>query len=234
MRLKNLLFLIRHRRFNDIAWKIGRRLYSDSTSYCLRRDLSVSFPAPAPRIPITVRSLRQDDVSRIFRFDAEGMSNDERREIVSRLQHVKSGIPTCYVAVTDGDTPAYIQWLMGPKDNDRIQRYFNGIFPVLGPDEALLENAFTLSGFRGKGVMASAMSAIAEKAAGIGARWVLTFVEKSNIPSLKGCKRAGFHPYTIRHDRWILFFRKLSFTRLPENTPYPFDDGNRVQGQQRI
>ena len=43
--------------------------------------------------------------------------------------------------------------------------------------------------------MASAMAQIAARAADGGVRWVVTFVDEANTPSLKGCERAGFAPY---------------------------------------
>jgi len=222
-RLKNLAFLLRHGRFRDIAEKIRHRIGSDTRSYCLRRDLTVPFEALPAKIPITVRTLRQEDIPKIFDLGRPGIAPADVKELVYRLEHLNADIPTCYVAVSGEGVPAYLQWLMGPSMNDRIQAHFNGIFPVLAPDEALLENAFTLEAFRGKGVMPAAMALIAEEGSKIGARWVITFVEVSNIPSLKGCKRSGFSPYMMRHEKWSFFRRTLEFTKLPENTPYPFD-----------
>jgi hypothetical protein len=48
----------------------------------------------------------------------------------------------------------------------------------------------------------------------LGARWVITFVTTDNEPSLKGCHRAGFCPYVLRRERWLLFRRRLSFEPL--------------------
>ena len=55
-----------------------------------------------------------------------------------------------------------------------------------------------------------------ERAAEIGARYVITFVDRHNIASLKGCKKAGFNPYVERCDAQLLFRSKRSFTPLPE------------------
>jgi len=71
--------------------------------------------------------------------------------------------------------------------------------------------------------MAAAMALVAERGREIGARYVITFVEQNNIASLKGCKRAGFSPYLLRHEKWFLFRRSLSLDKLPDGTPYPFD-----------
>jgi len=116
-----------------------------------------------------------------------------------------------------------MQWLIGPSENDKIQAYFKGIFPLLAPDEALLEYAFTPDAYRGQGIMPCAMAQIAERAKAFAARWVITFVDHQNIPALKGCKKAGFVPYLMRKDTWRLFRRRSTFKQLPPETPYPFD-----------
>ena len=62
--------------------------------------------------------------------------------------------------------------------------------------------------------MSAAMALIAGRAAGIGARHVLTVVGLDDIASLKGCRRAGFDPLllhrstrlglgTLRRDRGV-------------------------------
>ena len=96
------------------------------------------------------------------------------------------------MAIDQNGDPCYAQWPISAVDNERIQKYFRGTFPVLAPDEALLEGAFTPESHRGKGIMPRAMALIAEGARNLGARYVITFVAEENIPSLKGCKRAGF------------------------------------------
>lgn len=216
VRIRNLGYLAGHFRFSEILRKLSHRLSSDSYAYGLRRDLANPCVPPEAQIPLTVRALRESDLARIFVFNRSGQSPEDVAELESRLEHIYAAIPTCYVAVSEDDIPTYIQWLMGSQENERIQAYFNGIFPILSPDEALLENAFTLREFRGKGIMAAAMARIAEQGSGIGARSVITFVDVNNIASLKGCRRAGFHPYTLRHERWRLFRRELTFSGIPQ------------------
>jgi RimJ/RimL family protein N-acetyltransferase len=222
MRWHNLLYHARHFRFREIGQKLAHRVHSSTCSYCLRRDLDLPFSAPDARIPLAVRKLTAEDCPAIF-GDRPGRAVRDQEELYARLNHWDADIPTCYVAVTDQGAPAYIQWLMGPGQNEKIQAFFNGTFPVLAPDEALLENALTLPEFRGKGIMPAAMARIAEEGKALGVRYVLTFVEENNIPSLKGCKKSGFVPYMIRRERYLLFIRSLTFTKLPEGTPYAFD-----------
>ena len=47
-----------------------------------------------------------------------------------------------------------------------------------------------------------------------GLNLLVTFVFIDNIPSIKGCKKAGFEPYTRRYDRWRYFRRKSTFTQI--------------------
>jgi GNAT superfamily N-acetyltransferase len=108
-----------------------------------------------------------------------------------------------------------MQWLILPRDNPRIRARWGDLFPPLGPDEALLEGAYTAETHRGRGIMAHAMARIAEQAQCLGARWAITFVGAGNLPSLKGCRKAGFAPYVERCESWRLFRRRVRCTPLP-------------------
>jgi RimJ/RimL family protein N-acetyltransferase len=59
--------------------------------------------------------------------------------------------------------------------------------------------------------MGAAMAQVAERAAELGARWVITFVDEQNEASVKGCLRAGFVPYLRRRESFRLFYRRVSF-----------------------
>lgn len=203
---------------------VRHRWRSELQSFGLRRDLLVPFRAPDAAIPITVRPIEERDIPRILGLDAPGVTAEGREERMTRQQMLDAGLATCYVAVTSEDEPCYMQWLIGSEQNEKVQAYFKGIFPRLGAGEALLEGAFTPEAFRGKGIMPCAMAQIAERAAdaGIGARWVVTFVTHGNIPSLKGCQRSGFVPYLTRQEKWRAFRHRVTFLPLPEGTPYPF------------
>ncbi len=204
---------------------LNYRWSSDLRSFGLRRDLQIPFTAPQASMPITVRPLEERDVASILDIEAPGISSEEREERKTRLQMLQAGLMTCYVAVTGEDRPCYMQWLIGPEQNDKIEAYFKGIFPRLEPGEALLEGAFTPEAYRGRRIMPCAMAQIAEKGVELGARWAMTFVTHDNIPSLKGCQRSGFVPYMSREEKWRAFRHQVTFTPLPEETPYPFDQG---------
>jgi GNAT superfamily N-acetyltransferase len=193
------------------AWSAIRyRLYSDSTSLGLRRDLTLPFSKPAAKIPITVRALAStDDLSALD--PQPGLPADEALARLGQRRLLGSGLPVCYVAIAPDSRPCYMQWAIPSAENHRMRAFFGNLFPVLGPDEALLEGAYTPPAYRGQGIMSAAMAQVAERAADFGARWVITFVDERNTASLKGCARAGFAPYLKRHEKFRLFYRQIRF-----------------------
>lgn len=195
-----------------------RRLHSDRLRYGLGRELDLVFQAPTAKIDLTIRPLRSDDVPKLLDMHVEQMAPRGPYERMHRQRFLRAGIGTCWVAARSADDePCYMQWLLGPGDNERIAKYFGGIFPRLETDEALLEYAFTPERFQGQGIMAAAMARIAEQARTLGAHRVITFVDHVNHAALKGCHRAGFHEYLVRIDRWRLFRRTPVFEPLPKD-----------------
>jgi len=100
------------------------------------------------------------------------------------------------------------------KDGARARALWGDLFPTLGADEALVEGIFTAEDHRRKGIMGHAMARIAEAAKERGVRRVLVFVSERNAASLKGCQKAGFVPYVERTETWLLFRRRVRFTRV--------------------
>lgn len=213
-RIRSAYQLIRGRNINILFTEILKRFNSESFSFGLRRDLYKSFNAPSAKIQFQIRPLKIGDDSELF--DQINPDIVDPRLILYQKGIIEANIPTCYVAVTTNSKSCYMQWLIGIEHNEQIQSHFKGSFPVLKELEALLEGAYTNPRYRGLGIMPEAMSRIAEKAHLINARWVITFVDVTNIPSLKGCKRAGFEPYLLRVDRWFMFCRTITFHPLSE------------------
>ena len=172
---------------------VRQRIHSTEQAIVLRRDLEAPHTRPKAAIDIHVRPLTEADVPKILHA-GEAASADDVLYRSRRRRPLESGLGTCFAAVTASDEPCYVQWLMGEQDNAQIQSYFGGAFPILEPGTALLEGAFTPAPFRGKGIMGLAMSLIAEKAADLESRYVITVVGTDNIPSLKGCGRGELLP----------------------------------------
>ncbi|MEX0721769.1 MAG: GNAT family N-acetyltransferase [Balneolaceae bacterium] len=214
IKLQNGYELLREGHYTVIWMEFLKRLYSTSLSVGLRRDISEDFENPNARIDISIRKLKNSDTRIILEHGKFAKANPRLAEYQQNL--VEADLPDCYVAVTEYNEPCYMQWLIGPEHNERLSELFGNSFPQLKKDEALLEAAFMRPAFRGKRIMPAAMSRITRKAKDMeGIRYVHTFVDIQNIPSLKGCKRAGFSPYIMREDRWFLFRRKITFASLP-------------------
>lgn len=185
---------------------VRRQLHQTWISYGLRRDLTREHMTPTAQIPLSIRELQERDIPQLFTASRQAWARKERLEVAHRIAHLAERIPTCFVAVDDRTgRPCFMQWLMLADQNERIKKFFRDRFPTLRADEALLENAYTPPEYRGKGVMSTAMSLIAERARNYGCRYVITFVAKDNTASLKGCAKAGFYPFLVRHDSHSLF-----------------------------
>lgn len=204
-----------------LAGRLHLGLYSHVTRYGLRRDLGLPLEKKSgAKIPILVRELEESDLMSLLSLDGLENNPEERLEIARRRAFVEKGIKRCFVAVDRRtNTACYMQWLIDAADIEPIRR--SGNFPSLEPGEAILENAYTPVKYRGLGIMSAAMAEIAERAADIGARHVLGFVDDRNIASLKGCQRAGFHPYMLHHQVQRVFglMKQNSFEILAENDP---------------
>ncbi len=129
---------------------------------------------------------------------------------------IEAGIPQPYVGTAPDGSPCFIQWLIPAAANDILRSHFKGYLPSLSRDEVFLEGVFIPNAFRGKKIMPSTMFRVAEKGKELGARWALTFVERSNLPSIKGVLQAGFRPHLKRRTRWRMFKRQIEFIPLDE------------------
>ena len=220
--ISSFFSLVRKGQCGTALDEISRRLHSNHIAFGLSHDLLQQTAMPEARICISVRPLQSHDIPQLF--DESEVDNGETlRHQIRRLRHIEVDIPTCYVAVDVDGVPCYTQWLMGSKENSRIRQFFGGEYPQLENDEMLLENAYTPEAYRGLRIMPCAMWQISEKAADHGARRVITFVGEENIASLKGCARAGFSPYLVRHDKWRFFRRTITFEPYTSDRPYPLD-----------
>src|SRR5437667_2129487 len=213
-RVRDLLRLVFAGRGRRMWRAVSYRLYSNSASVGLRRDLRAPglAPPPAAKRPLQVRPLTADDELAWLDVRDPGLSDDQVYARLGQARLLRSGIETCHVAVEPDGKACYMQWLILSNENERVRGFFGNLYPRLAPDEALLEGAYTPEAYRGQGIMAAAMAQIAERASQYGARWVVTFVDDTNVASLKGCARAGFVPYLRRDERFRLFRRRVSFT----------------------
>ena len=202
MIFKRIILLIRKGEFKFVIHGIVKRLSSEIISIGLKKDLFDDFQHPNALIDLKIRLAKASD----HLYFSEENTN---------FGLVEKDIRSCYVATDTDDKPCFRNWLLEPSQNDKIMGFFHSFFPILKEDEALLEGGFTVNSYRGEHIMAAAISRISERGMDIGARYVLAFVDIKNSYSLKGCKRAGFNPYSIRQEKWFLFKQKVRFTDIP-------------------
>ena len=216
--VRRALQVLSERGLPAVVGRVRLLVFSDNRRIGLRRDLRIPLKPPDALVPLQLRRLEAPDVDALLRDDPTDSAAE--RELRAERRHAARELPSHgYVAVSDGAL-CYVQWLLPADANDAIQRCWPGLFPILRPGEALLEAAYTPPAFRGKGVMSAAMARLADQAAEMGAMAALTFVAPDNIPSLRGCARAGFEPYTMRHIAWR-FFRRRTTYRAINGEPVP-------------
>src|SRR2546427_1369624 len=156
-RVRDLLRLFVTGHAQRVWHAVRERLYSNGGSLGLRRDLAVPFPAPAAKRPIQVRPLAPEDDLSFLDVDQPGLAADQVFARLGQQRILQSGLATCYVAIGPEGKPCYMQWLIPSSENDRVRTFFGNLYPQLGPDEVLLEGAYTPEAHRGQGIMASAM-----------------------------------------------------------------------------
>jgi hypothetical protein len=211
-RVKRAASLLGQGRLPEFRDKLLQALWSEHRVVCLRRDLEQTLDAPPTPVQITVRPLEDRDLETLFAPSPVPGDADIQAE---RRGWIESGLPGCHVAVVDGTTPCFMQWLLRAEDNDRIRDIFGGFLPVLDDDTVQLEGAYTPPRFRRLPVMPAAMSEIALLGRSAGARRAQVFIGEENASMIKAARMAGFVPYAIRTERRRLLGRSMHFSEPP-------------------
>jgi GNAT superfamily N-acetyltransferase len=173
-----------------VGEEVAARVRADEVNLGLRCELSRRPPVPPARIPLEVQACGPE-----FRGLDDELAVATGRDygrVLRRKRLHDAGVRTLHAAFTDGRVPVYVQWLFGAEDQDRLNEHASELWPRLGPDEAMVEFAYTFVAWRGHGVMAHAMGRLLDRAAERGARSVLTYVRSDNVASLRGCAKVGF------------------------------------------
>jgi hypothetical protein len=219
-KLRKLALLVRSGELVLLLRLIARRLYSESVSLGLRREVSEPLEAPRPRMALTIRPLEPDDVP-LFTVSIPNLDRTNVMDRVNARLLIESGIRQCYVAVTPDGHPCYMQCLIESSQNGKLRRLYGNLVPPLQQDEGLLEAAFSLEKYRGRGLMLQVIPELLARARQLGLRRLILFASVNNLPMLRACRWAGFVPYTERRQSHRLFHRRVTFRPLPDGTPYP-------------
>jgi hypothetical protein len=222
-RIRTIALVASHGEVDALVKEVKDRFYSNQVSLVLRRDLQQRWTVSEPGIPITLRPIEAADFKPII------------KERPRRLPVLLANIPTCYVAVTRSNEIAFMVWIVCSEDWPRFKQHFKGDLPrELHHDECIVEFSYTFEKFRRQGIMATSLNLIAERIAKErpSIRWAYTYVHQDNIPSIKGCKSAGFLPYMIREEQWRAFRLHQQFNPLRPETAFPLE--RTVSGANRV
>lgn len=163
-KIKGAVSLLSRGRVDVILKEVGREIASVETSYGFRRDLHRPFKARPASIPIELRLFEKRDIELLALGRAPRDSRKALLDRLTRTKTIEAGIPSLiYVAAAADGSPCFLQCVILPARNGRLNAYYKGYFPPLAQDEVLLEGAFIPEQYRGKGIMACAMSQVAQK-----------------------------------------------------------------------
>ncbi|MCK5571538.1 MAG: GNAT family N-acetyltransferase, partial [Bacteroidetes bacterium] len=205
--IRTLLFLLQSGQYGEIGRRFRERIYDDTSMVGMRLDLTSFEGDPANPENLTIRPVRSGEVPSILDFREWGITGAERHDRILRSLMLQEGIQTCYVAEDSRGDPCFIQWLIWPDQNQKLERYLGGWYPLLSPDEVLIEYAYTAPDRRGRGIMPAATSCILAEAREGGARTAITFIPAGNKGSLRIHLRMGFTPFLLHVEKRRLLVR---------------------------
>jgi len=131
--------------------------------------------------------------------------------VLNRINLIKTGLKSIYIGVDNKNTPCSIIWLIKPDENEKINHLFRGVFPKLNDGDILFENVYIAKSHRGLDIHPYVTKLSCDIAREEGMKRAILFIDIHNTATIRGVKKAGFIPFTIRIDRWRLFRRKVDF-----------------------
>ncbi|MFT5848150.1 hypothetical protein [Psychroserpens sp.] len=197
-RIKIIFNLLKSGKITPIFNGITTRLYSCITSFGLEIN----------PLDVSDNSLAENSL-KVRRFKTEDLQ--VLKEEMRHIRLVKENIPTCYIVENSNQKPVFRQWVFKEDKNEQVKNYFGGLFPMLKKNEALLEGGFTHLDYRGQSIMAKAILSIFQLEENNDIKRYITFVDITNIASIKGLNKVGFKLYLLRKEEWFLFKRTISF-----------------------
>jgi L-amino acid N-acyltransferase YncA len=118
------------------------------------------------------------------------------------------------VARTPDGRPAAFHFVHHERHRARLERVARGLYPQLGPDEALTEAVYCIPELRGRHVASAMLTATLDRLAQDGIARAYAYIDVENRASLRAFHRAGFRPTdAMRIDRYRL--GRLSSTFAP-------------------
>ena len=217
--------------YRRLVHKAADLVYSESASVLIRRDLTGDPGAARGERQPRVRSASLPDVLALVGTDrSEDVDADElwerrlRRHIAATM-----GVGGCFVADVAGSGPSFMQYLFTAEDNDRLQSNFDGLFPVLAADEAMVEFLYVAPGSRNPGFIVDGLLQVIDEARSRAAASVISFIDPTNRGALFVNHLAGFRAHSVRRTRRRFLRRTYFFQDWPADTSRSLTDLARGQ-----
>ncbi|MFP3915045.1 MAG: hypothetical protein ACLFWM_09235, partial [Actinomycetota bacterium] len=169
-RARRLWELLRRGEIVRAGKQVRKLIWSTTTEYAVRKDLSVPVEVEPARIPIRVRPLEPRDLDRLF----DPRSGDSAVQLWRQRRLLDAGIPGCWVAVDRQGDPCFMVWLVHPDQNEAMRQEFGAAIPPLEPDEVLMESGFTPQRYRSQRIGPEALSRILQTV-GPETRWAVAY-----------------------------------------------------------
>lgn len=173
------------RGFTGLASLLGRKLYWRYTYVRFAVDLDTWQIQPRGGA-VTARRATLDELERV---------RTERPDLPLQFHADRThGVRDCYLGFVDGQV-ASVSWVF---THENIVRHM-----TLRPGEIMLDGAYTLPEFRGRGLLSIVERAILDDARREGVRLAYTHVAVDNRASLRAVWKTGFRPVGLLRWSWI-------------------------------
>lgn len=165
-----------HRRVDSDAWVRYQIRLSDA-------------PAAPPDVHLT--PLTEGMVDRL-----RGHADHEANQLRSGLRFWDHGLRHAYLWMA-GDDPLCVQWLLTPDDEPRMRTLpvWSGMYPPLSPGCGQVENLYTFSGVRRKGVATQFEHALFQLARRAGLTYLTTHIHEGNAAARAWADRTGWEAF---------------------------------------
>jgi len=184
-------FIIRNLGFVNVIRFSIEALFCVRYYYVLKLNLKKLIPCSVERMPMGTMALIQPEDFKRIKTVLKNMPQQDRREILSRINFYNKGFYGCYVMKT-GDDIASLQWLIEPKENPIIEKHYGRMFYILHETQAMVDNVFTFPQYRGRGYQSLISRNLLKLALERGYTTAIVYIQNDRISTLNEFIDMGF------------------------------------------
>lgn len=162
----------------------------------VERDVWVRYhirlsDAPEEPSDVCLTPLTDEIVDRLRRH-----ADHDANQLKSGLRFWDHGLRHAYLWMA-GDEPLCVQWLLTTDDESRLRvlPHWSGMYPPLSPDCGQVENLYTFSGARRKGVATQFEHALFTLARRSGLKHLTTHIHEGNAAARGWAERTGWRAF---------------------------------------